>query len=68
MRGPYEYVPPPYWLADKKHGGAFGFDTETGPGPAVPPIESLKQMLPADQLWPIDEYWSSTPAASEFKV
>ena len=37
MTGPYDYVPPDYWLIDtNKYGGAFGFNTETGPGPAVP--------------------------------
>jgi exo-1,4-beta-D-glucosaminidase len=57
MRGPYEYVAPSYWLTDTKNGGAFSFNTETGPGPAVPPVESLREMLPASHLWPIDEYW-----------
>lgn len=58
MEGPYEWVPPAYWLLDKDSGGAFGFATEISPGPAVPPVESLRQMLPKDHLWPIDEYWS----------
>jgi exo-1,4-beta-D-glucosaminidase len=57
MTGPYEYVPPSYWLLDKTRGGAHGFNTETGPGPAVPPLESLRRMLPKDHLWPIDSYW-----------
>ena len=57
MTGPYEYVVPVYWYADKKRGGAWGFNTETSPGPAVPPIESLKRMLPADKLWPINKVW-----------
>jgi exo-1,4-beta-D-glucosaminidase len=57
MTGPYEYVPPIYWYADKTRGGAFGFITETSPGPAVPPLESLKKFLPKDHLWPIDEFW-----------
>jgi exo-1,4-beta-D-glucosaminidase len=57
MRGPYEYVAPSYWLTDSKRGGAFSFNTETGPGPAVPPVESIREMLPASHLWPIDEYW-----------
>jgi len=57
MRGPYEYVAPSYWLTDTKRGGAFSFNTETGPGPAVPPVESIRKMLPASHLWPIDEYW-----------
>jgi exo-1,4-beta-D-glucosaminidase len=57
MTGPYEYVAPSFWYLDKRHGGAFGFNTETSPGPAVPPIESLRRMLPPDHLWPIDSVW-----------
>jgi exo-1,4-beta-D-glucosaminidase len=67
MRGPYDYVPPPYWLTDTEKGGAFGFATEMGPGGAVPPIESLKTMLPADHLWPIDEFWKYHAGGDEFK-
>jgi exo-1,4-beta-D-glucosaminidase len=67
MRGPYDYVPPNYWLTDKDHGGAFGFATEIGPGGAVPPIESLKRMLPADRLWPINEFWTFHAGGDEFK-
>ena len=54
MTGPYEYVAPSYWLLDTKAGGAHGFNTETSPGPAPPPIESLRRMLPADKFWPIE--------------
>ena len=57
MTGPYEYVAPAFWYLDHRHGGAFGFNTETSPGPAIPPIESLRRMLPADHLWPIDSVW-----------
>ncbi len=57
MRGPYDYVPPDYWYVDKKDGGAFGFNTETGPGPQVPPISSLEKMIPKDSLWPINSEW-----------
>jgi exo-1,4-beta-D-glucosaminidase len=57
MTGPYEYVAPSFWYLDRRHGGAFGFNTETSPGPAIPPIESLRRMLPADHLWPIDSVW-----------
>jgi exo-1,4-beta-D-glucosaminidase len=57
MTGPYEYVAPSFWYLDKRHGGAFGFNTETSPGPAIPPIESLRRMLPPDHLWPIDSVW-----------
>ena len=58
MTGPYDYVPPNYWLTDEKLGGAHGFNTETSPGPAIPTLESLKRFLPADHLWPIDEFWN----------
>ncbi|HEY6938079.1 MAG TPA: sugar-binding domain-containing protein [Terriglobales bacterium] len=57
MTGPYEYVAPSFWYLDHRHGGAFGFNTETSPGPAIPPIESLRRMLPPDHLWPIDSVW-----------
>jgi exo-1,4-beta-D-glucosaminidase len=68
MTGPYDYVPPSYWLVDKKLGGAHGFNTETGPGPAIPPLESLKRFLPADHLWPIDEVWSYHAGGSRFQT
>ena len=58
MSGPYEYVPPNYWLVDKEAGGAFGYNTETSPGEAIPTLESLKRLIPAEHLWPIDEYWN----------
>ncbi len=57
MRGPYDYVPPDYWYIDTKNGGAFGYNTETSPGPEVPVLESLKKMIPADSLWPISSSW-----------
>jgi exo-1,4-beta-D-glucosaminidase len=52
MTGPYDYVAPSYWYVDNKYGGAWGFNTETSPGPAIPSISSLKKFIPADQLWP----------------
>jgi exo-1,4-beta-D-glucosaminidase len=67
MTGPYEYVAPSYWLEDKKLGGAHGFNTETSPGPAVPPVESLREMLPADHLWPIDDWWNYHAGGGSFK-
>jgi exo-1,4-beta-D-glucosaminidase len=66
MHGPYEWVPPRYWLEDSRRGGAYGFNTETSPGPAVPPIESLRKMLPASKLWPINEYWDFHAGGQEF--
>ncbi len=68
MTGPYLYVAPPYWLLDKKYGGAHGFNTETGPGPALPPVESLRRMLPRDHLWPIDSYWDYHAEGREFRT
>lgn len=67
MRGPYDYVTPNYWFVDKKYGGAFGFNTETGPGPQVPPLESLVKMIPQDSLWPPTNYsWNFHCGRHEF--
>jgi len=68
MRGPYDYVPPSYWLTDVKNGGAFGFATEISPGPAVPPIESLRSLLTPDHLWPIDSVWNYHAGGGQFKT
>jgi len=57
MNGPYEYVAPVYWYYDTINGGAFGFNTETGPGAQIPVMESIKRMIPADQLWPLSKAW-----------
>jgi exo-1,4-beta-D-glucosaminidase len=67
MTGPYEYVPPSYWLADTKNGGAYGFNTETSPGAAIPPPQSIRKFIPADHLWPIDDYWNFHAGGNEFK-
>ncbi|MGB7284828.1 MAG: sugar-binding domain-containing protein [Candidatus Acidiferrum sp.] len=67
MSGPYDYVSSNYWLLDTKAGGAYGFDTETSPGPAVPPLEELKSMFPPDKLWPINEFWDYHAGGGEFK-
>jgi exo-1,4-beta-D-glucosaminidase len=67
MTGPYDYVSPNYWLLDTKAGGAYGFNTETSPGPAVPPLEELQAMLPQDKLWPINEVWDFHAGGGKFK-
>ncbi len=67
MNGPYDYVAPSYWLEDSEHGGAFGLSTEISPGPAIPVIESIRDMLPADKLWPINEVWELHAGGGEFK-
>ncbi len=84
MTGPYEYVAPSYWTADPHlHsgekacnaggcGGAYGFNSETSMGPAVPPIESVERMIPKDRLWtvdgPMDEYWNFHAGGGAFKT
>ncbi len=84
MSGPYEYVAPSYWTADPYLrtdqnlcnpggcGGAYGFNTETSMGPAVPPIESVARMVPKNHLWtadgPLDEYWNFHAGGGSFKT
>jgi len=66
MLGPYAYTPPLYWYTDTQRGGAYGFNTETCPGAAVPALESVKRMIPTDHLWPVDEYWHFHCGLNEF--
>lgn len=68
MEGPYEYVPPVYWYADTVYGGAYGFNTETGPGAQVPPIESIREMFPADSVWPVNDLWEYHCGRNEFQT
>jgi exo-1,4-beta-D-glucosaminidase len=79
MSGPYEYVAPSYWETDPYLnkddnrcnaggcGGAYGFNSETSMGPAVPPIESIERMIPKDHLWPVDDYWNFHAGGGAFK-
>jgi exo-1,4-beta-D-glucosaminidase len=80
MTGPYEYVAPSYWEDDTPKGqaerracnaggcgGAYGFNTETSMGPAVPPLESIRTMVGNNHLWPIDEVWNYHAGGGEFK-
>jgi len=66
MTGPYEYVPPVYWLADTQAGGAYGYNTETSPGPAIPTLESVRCFIPKDHLWPIDDVWNYHAGGERF--
>ncbi|RUL77753.1 glycoside hydrolase family 2 [Dyella choica] len=57
MAGPYDWIPPAYWYADKL-GGAFGFDSEVSAGADIPRLEDLVRMLsPQEQeaLWKYPE-------------
>jgi len=79
MTGPYEYVAPNYWMEDSQTathpqtcnpggcGGGYGFNTETSPGPAVPPIETIQTMLPKEHWWPIDDWWNFHAGGENFK-
>lgn len=67
MNGPYDYVTPNYWSIDTNNGGAFGYNTETGPGPLPPPLESLKRMIPPEDLWPMDKVWEFHCARGVFR-
>jgi exo-1,4-beta-D-glucosaminidase len=81
MTGPYEYIAPSYWELDTPGGapgrkqcnpggcgGAYGFNTETSMGPAVPPIESIRAMVGKDHLWPVDDVWNYHAGGGEFKT
>jgi exo-1,4-beta-D-glucosaminidase len=68
MRGPYHYTPPDFWLADtSRSGGAYGFATEIGTGPAIPPSSSLEKMLPADHIKPGDPVWNFHAGEERFQ-
>lgn len=70
MEGPYDWVPPNYWYADKA-GAAFGFGSELGPGVGTPQLGSLKQFLSnqdLNDLWtkPDQGLYHMSTAASQF--
>ncbi|MBM4371731.1 MAG: hypothetical protein FJ098_08760 [Deltaproteobacteria bacterium] len=70
MTGPYNWVPPVYWYLavpedpgdlegridwEWLYGGAFGFNSESSPGPAVPPLDSLLRMMKLKDIWPVGD-------------
>ncbi len=69
MTGPYDFVAPSYWYQEKnRHGGAYGFNTETSPGPAVPSVGELRRFLPDNALWPPDNAtWNYHAGGESFK-
>jgi len=66
MTGPYDYVAPSYWYVDTHNGGAYGFNTETSPGPAITSLASRKKFLPDAEAWPPTENWSLHNGGGEF--
>jgi exo-1,4-beta-D-glucosaminidase len=70
MPGPYTWVPPAYWYADKL-GGAFGFNSEASAGASIPPLEDLTRMLSPQELealwrYPQVRQYHAGAARSEF--
>lgn len=48
----YAYEPPSYWY------GKLEFNTEAGPsGEQIPPVETMRKMMPEKDLWPISSSW-----------
>jgi exo-1,4-beta-D-glucosaminidase len=48
----YAYCPPAYWY------GKLEFNTEAAPaGEQIPPMETLRKMMPEEDLWPISKSW-----------
>jgi exo-1,4-beta-D-glucosaminidase len=66
MTGPYDYVAPSYWYVDQTHGGAWGFNTETSPGPAIPSLASREKFLADPQAWPPTADWNLHNGGGEF--
>jgi exo-1,4-beta-D-glucosaminidase len=67
MTGPYDYVAPNYWYEDHRFGGAYGYNTETSPGPAIPSLASRERFLTDPQAWPPTADWSLHNGGGEFK-
>jgi len=48
----YAYFPPSYWYTKLE------FNTEAGPtGEQIPPLETMRMMMPEKDLWPMSESW-----------
>jgi exo-1,4-beta-D-glucosaminidase len=48
----YGYLPPNYWYSKLE------FNTECGPnGEQLPPIETIKRVMPEKDLWPVSPVW-----------
>jgi len=49
----YAYMPPAYWY------GKLEFNTEAGPsGEQIPPVETMRMMMPESELWPMSDSWN----------
>ncbi len=57
----YAYLPPSTWYGAGDLGKYefLEFNTEVGPGgEQIPPIESMREMMPKEDLWPISGSWN----------
>lgn len=49
----YAYEVPSYWYTKLE------FNTEAGPsGEQIPPVETMRKMMPENELWPISDSWN----------
>ncbi len=69
MRGPYDYTPPDYWLADtSKLGGAFGFATEISPGRGHASVfEPSENAARGRTSFPDDPVWNYHAGSERFQ-
>jgi exo-1,4-beta-D-glucosaminidase len=56
MAAPYSWRSPAFWFKGSIV-GAMGSIAEAGNDETVLPLDSLKKFLPADKLWPINDFW-----------
>lgn len=56
MAGPYSWRPPSYWFSGR-YGAARGSSAEQGDNEHIPPFASLREFIPPDKLWPINDTW-----------
>jgi exo-1,4-beta-D-glucosaminidase len=56
MEGPYSTKAPYYWFSSAFKANK-GFCAEQGDNECVVPYETLKKIIPADKLWPINDSW-----------
>ena len=56
MAGPYSWRPPSYWFSGR-YAAARGSSAEQGDNEHIPPYASLREFIPQDKLWPINDTW-----------
>jgi exo-1,4-beta-D-glucosaminidase len=56
MNGVDRWHPPSFWFSER-YPTASGSTAEYGDNEIIPPYESLAKFIPANKLWPINEYW-----------